>query len=358
MQHVVDAREQRDRQLDKVRYPATQAVARERCAAMRRRDEDRALELRHRPEVEQRIEPVARSVDLVFIQVVVVLEDRPKLVVRARDHQPGDHTAHAVPDDDGVVRRRGHSVRIEVPERGLEGVANRHRIHENRRIRRVVHLPDLEMFPQCGVALDLVGQVHPCLGTACQSVQHENHAAPGVEGLHQVDMRANNAAVAPEQCAQRLFREARAGQPETVPSREIARQRHGLMVDLDGRFAIRVIDDQCGDVRGEYVLERCAVEAQQQRERRRRHFAVDLPGLRVDGAPEVARCLSLAGVARPPGAVVFARRVDVVVVGAGRGVAARRRRAGRRRPQGFGCRFVVEYRDELGAEAVPAIRAA
>lgn len=79
---------------------------------------------------------------------------------------------------------------------------------DQRQVGRIVDQPDLELAPQLLVTLDFVGQIDPGLGAARQPVQHDDDAALWIKGLQQVQVRSLDAALAAQQCAQRLLVEA------------------------------------------------------------------------------------------------------------------------------------------------------
>ena len=165
-------------------------------------------------------------------------------------------------------------MRQRIPERS----ANHRVVQCDRHIGRVVDLPDLVMLAQRLIAQDFVGEFHPGFRAAGQSVQHDDDPPVRIVGLHQVDVRAVDATLAPEQAAQRLAVEIGTGQPYAIAGREIGRQRHTLAAQHNGRFHIGVMHRQTGCTSMQHAVQVVSVGMQQNRHGRRGHLA---PGQRL-----------------------------------------------------------------------------
>ena len=97
-------------------------------------------------------------------------------------------------------------------------------------------------------------------------MQHDDGALVRVVGLHQVHLRARNAVGAAEQGAQRLHAEAGTGQPQAIAGREVGRHRQFLARHARRVAARRVDQHHHQLLRGQYLLQAVAVEADQRRD--------------------------------------------------------------------------------------------
>ncbi|MNS75833.1 hypothetical protein D3C72_1093610 [compost metagenome] len=256
---------------------------------MRRGDEDGAVHLRHGREIQVGRQSRAHFFRLLALQIVFFRDGVEQGVAGVGDHQARQYAAHAVADQDHVVGRVGLGGRVELRQGRVQRLADGGVVGRQRRIARVVHLPDLVAAAQLLVAHQFIRHVDPRFRAAGQAVQHDDGALVRVIGLHQVHLRARNAVGAAEQSAQRLHAKAGTGQPQAVAGREIG--RHGQFLARHARrFAARRVDQHHQQLlRGQYFLQAVAVEADQRRDDGKtrllvRHvLAFRRPGLGHDG---------------------------------------------------------------------------
>ncbi|MCY1211306.1 hypothetical protein D9M72_230170 [compost metagenome] len=240
---------------------------------MRRRDEDGVADLGQRLEAQVGPQPFLDAAALRGRHGVALAQRVPQHVARRRHQQARQHAAHAVADERDVARSLGAALRIEVRQGLRDGFADGQVVQRQRRIRGVVHLPDLVAAAQRLVAEHFVRHVDPGLGAAGQAVQHDDGAPLRVVGLHQVDVRPGQALGAAEQAAQRLQREVGAGQPQAVARGEVGGQRNLFAGQPDRAGAVGVEHGDAQRARGQHVLQRGAVELQQRGEGGEGRFA-------------------------------------------------------------------------------------
>ena len=262
-EHILELAQDGDRQPHQPADQAPQPVARDVRAFVRRGDENHPLHVRLGGEVQQRAELGFDALQALALEVVVGQQIVPQHITGGSHQQAREHTAHAVADEHHVLGGRRAAGRVEVLERIVEGLVDLVAVQRDRGVGRVVHLPDLEMPAQLGIAHDLVGHVDPGFRAAAQAVQHEDDAAVRVPRLHQVHVRRADAFAQAEQRAQRLRGKARLGQPQAVGRGEIAGQRYLLTVQVHALGGLgRVhIEQHLGGI--EHLLQIVALEAQQ-----------------------------------------------------------------------------------------------
>ncbi|KAG1440107.1 hypothetical protein G6F57_019147 [Rhizopus arrhizus] len=133
---------------------------------------------------------------------------------------------------------------VEVPEHVGQRVAHRIVAHRDGHVGRVVELPDLEILADLVVAHQLVGNVDPGFRAAGQAMDHQQHAPVRIVGLHHVQVRRVDAALAAEQRAQRLVAEVGSRQPQRVAGGKVRRQRYLLPVQGDFGDLVGIVDLQ------------------------------------------------------------------------------------------------------------------
>jgi len=213
LEHITEPRQHGHRQPHQAAQEATQPAPGQRRATHGCGDEDGPVHLRQWRKIQQRLQPLAHPLAPCGIQLAPGHEPVPEPIPRRTHQQPADHPAHAVADQGHLARGARGRLWIEVLQGLFHQRLDLRAVDRDGHVGGVVDLPDLVLLAQQLVAHDLVGHVHPCLGTAAQAVQHQHDAPVGVVALHQVQVRALDAVLAAQHRAQRLPGEPGLGQP-------------------------------------------------------------------------------------------------------------------------------------------------
>ena len=204
------------RQGDEVGHPARNAVVGKVGAAVRGGNKDGAADLGQGLKLQIGAQLGAQRFVIGRLCADALFDGSQHLPLGVADQQAREHAAHAVPDQREVVRRPRRALRVKVLQRALQRLANGVVVQRQRRIGGVVDLPDLVVAAQGFIAQHLIGHVDPGLWAAGQAMQHDDGAAVGVIGLHQVDGGFDNPVAQAHQGAQRLGGKPRACQPQSV----------------------------------------------------------------------------------------------------------------------------------------------